>query len=134
MGHYSQECPSLKNIRKSMQATWSDSDFEHSASTTFEDARYNPNDMLAFVAFMKHENDSNCDSDGGDDEFTDEQKVKFFDNLVIKHEILIKSYMKNHEVKNKIDVLNAEKSNLLKEVRFLKFEHHSLLEKNNVLT
>ena len=117
-----------------MQATWSDSDFEHSASTTFEDARYNPNDMLAFVAFMKHENDSNCDSDGGHDEFTDEQKVKFFDNLIIEHEILIKSYMKNHEVKNKIDVLNAEKSNLLKEVRFLKFEHHSLLEKNNVLT
>ena len=72
MGHYSQECPSLTNIRKSMQATWSDSDFEHSASTTFEDARYNPNDMLAFVASMKHENDSNHDSDSGDDEFTDE--------------------------------------------------------------
>ena len=75
MGHYSQECPSLKNIRKSMQATWSDSDFEHSASTTFEDARYNPNDMLAFVVSM---NDSNSDSDYELNSY----RVEFFDNLV----------------------------------------------------
>ena len=30
--------------------------------------------------------------------------------------------------------LNAEKSNLLEKIRFLEFEHHSILEKNNVLT
>ena len=51
---------------------------------------------------------------------------------------LIKSYMKNHEIldahKNKIDVLNVEKSNLVEKIRFLEFEHHSLLEKNNALT
>ena len=31
-------------------------------------------------------------------------------------------------------MLNVEKTNLLEKVRFLEFEHHSLLEKNNALT
>ena len=35
--------------------------------------------------------------------------------------------------KNKIDVLSAEKTNLLNKTRFLESEHHFLLEKNNVL-
>ena len=94
--------------------------------------------MLAFVASMEHENDYDHYSDSDDDEFTDEQRTKFFDNLVVEHEWLIKSCMKNHEVldahKNKIDVLNAKKTNLLEKIRFLEFEHHSILEKNNVLT
>ena len=123
-----------------MQATLSDSYYEDSASTTFEDARYDPNDMLAFVASIEHENNSYCDSDSdiNDGEFTDEQRAKFFDNIFIEHERLIKSYTTNHEIlnanKNKIDVLNAENSNLLEKIRFLKSKHHSLLEKNNVPT
>ncbi|KAL6328653.1 hypothetical protein AAG906_003338 [Vitis piasezkii] len=126
--HYSQECPSPKNIKKS-----------NSASTTSKDARYDPNDMLVFVASMNDfDCDNDSDSDSDDDEFIDEQRVEFFDNLVVEHERLIKSYIKNHEVldahKNKIDVLNAGKTNLLEKIRFLEFEHHSLLEKNNALT
>ena len=123
-----------------MQAIWSDSYSEDSASTTFENARYDPNDMLSFVASIEHENNSYCDSDSdiNDDEFIDEQKVKFFENIFIEHERLIKSYMKNHEIldanKNKINVLNAKNSNLLKKIIFLKSEHHSFLEKNNVPT
>ena len=31
-------------------------------------------------------------------------------------------------------MLNAEKTNLLEKIRFLESEHHSLIEKNNVLT
>ena len=60
-----------------MQATWSDSNFKESASTTSEDARYDSNDMLAFVAFMEPMNDTDCDSDSDsdDDEFTNEQRV-----------------------------------------------------------
>ena len=69
--------------------------------------------MLAFVASMKHENDFDCDSDSDDNEFTDEQRVEFLDNLVVEYKKLIKSYMKNHDVlevhKNKIDVFNVEK-------------------------
>ena len=46
--------------------------------------------------------------------------------------------MKNNNIldahKNKINVLNAKKSNLLEKVRFLESKHHSLLEKNNPLT
>ena len=46
--------------------------------------------------------------------------------------------MKNHEVlnayKNKIDVLNAEKTNLVEKIRFLEYGHHSFLENNNALT
>ena len=57
-----------------------------------------------------------------DDEFTNEQKANFLDNLVVEHERLIKSCMKNNEVlkahKNKIDMLDIEKTNLLEKVRF----------------
>ena len=45
---------------------------------------------------MKHENDFDCDG-----EFIDEQMTKFFDNLVVEHERLIKSYMKNNDVLEK---------------------------------
>ena len=31
-------------------------------------------------------------------------------------------------------MLNIEKTNLLEKIRFLEFEHHSLLKKNNALT
>ena len=36
--------------------------------------------------------------------------------------------------KNKIDMLNVKKTNLLKKIRFLESKHHSLFEKNNALT
>ena len=76
--------------------------------------------------------------DSDDDEFTDEQRAEFLSNLVVEHERQINSYMKNNNIldthKNKIDVLNTEKINLLEKVRFLESEHHSLLEKNNPLT
>ena len=47
---------------------------------------------------MKFVYDSYCDGDSDDDEFIDEQMTKLFDNLVVEHEKLIKSYKKNHEV------------------------------------
>ena len=52
--------------------------------------------MLAFVASMDAMNDTDCDSD--DDEFINEQRVGFLDNLVVENETSIKSYMKNHDV------------------------------------
>ena len=120
LGHYAQNCLSPKDIKKSMQATWSDLDSEKSASIASEDARYNPNDMIPFVASMEPMNDIDCDSDSNDDEFTNEQRVEFLNNLVVEHERLIKSYMKNNYIleahKNKIDVLNAENTNLLEKV------------------
>ena len=71
LGHYVNDYASPKDIKKSMQATWSDTDFETSASTTSEDARYDPNDFLTFIASMEFVNDNDCDSDN-DYEFTDE--------------------------------------------------------------
>ena len=119
-----------------MQATLSDTNHEECASTASEDAKYNPSDMLAFVASMKPMNDTDCDSE--DDEFTNEKRVEFFFNLVVENERLLKSYMKNNDIleshKNKIDVLDVEKTNLIKKVRFFESERHSLLEKNNALT
>ena len=41
--HFAIDCPIPKDIKNSMQATWSDTDFEKSASITFEDAKYDPN-------------------------------------------------------------------------------------------
>ena len=120
-----------------MQATWSDIDFEESASTTSEDASYDPNDLLAFIAFVKFMNDTNCDNDS-DDDFTDEQKFEFLSNLVVEHEGLIKSYMKNNDIldahKNKIDVLTSKKTSLFEKIKFLESQHHCFLEKNNALT
>ena len=83
-----------------LEATWSDTDFEESASTASKDARYNPNDLLAFIEFNKYVDDCDCDSDSDsdDDEFIDEQMAKFLDNLIVEHKRLIKSYMKNNEV------------------------------------
>ena len=100
---------------------------------------YDYNDMLTFIESMDPMNDTDCDSDSDDNEFTDEQRVEFLDNLVVEYKKLIKSYMKNHDVleahKNKIDVLSVEKTNLLeKKNRFLESKHYSLLEKNNALT
>ena len=51
-----------------MQATWSDTDFEESASITFENARYYPDDLLAFITSVEYVYDSDCDND----EFTNE--------------------------------------------------------------
>ncbi|KAL6323752.1 hypothetical protein AAG906_002220 [Vitis piasezkii] len=38
LGHYAQDCPSPKDAKKSMQATWSDTKSEESAFTTSENA------------------------------------------------------------------------------------------------
>ena len=82
-----------------------------------------------------HDSDSDIDSD--DYEFIDEQRVEFLSNLVVKHEKLIKSYMKNNDVleahKNKIDVLNVERINLLEKVRFLESEHYSLIDMKRIM-
>ena len=69
-----------------MQTTQSDTDFEESISTTSKDARYDSNEWLPFIASMESMHDSDCDCDSDDDEFTDEQRTKFFDNLVVEHE------------------------------------------------
>ena len=80
----------------------------------------------------------NYDIDSDDDEFTNEQRIELLSNLVVEHERLIKSYMKDHNIleahKNKINLLNVEKTNLLEKIRFIESKHHSLLEKNNALT
>ena len=41
--HFAIDCPIPKDIKNSMQATWSDTNFEKTASITFEDAKYDPN-------------------------------------------------------------------------------------------
>ncbi|KAL6349858.1 hypothetical protein AAG906_001745 [Vitis piasezkii] len=119
--HYAHDCPSPKDIKKFMQTTWSD--------TNSEEIRF---------ASMESVHDSDRDSDSDDKEFIDEQKAEFLNNLIVMHERLIKSYMKDYDIlethKNKIDMLDVEKISLLEKIRFLEFEHHSLLEKNNVLT
>ena len=78
-----------------MQTTWSDTNFEESVATTSKDARYDPNDFLAFISTMKFVHDSDSDSD---DKFTYEQKVGFLSNLVVKLEKLIKSYLKDYDI------------------------------------
>ena len=71
---------------------------------------------------MESMHDSDCDINS-DEEFIDEQIAKFLSNLVVEHEILIKSYLKDYDIleayKNKIDMLNVEKTNLLEKIRFL---------------
>ena len=54
-----------------MKATWGDIDSEESASIAFEDAKFDPNDFLTFIASMEFVNDNDCDTDN-DYEFTDE--------------------------------------------------------------
>ena len=44
-----------------MQTTWSDTNFEESVATTSKDARYDPNDFLAFISTMKFVHDSDSD-------------------------------------------------------------------------
>ena len=86
---------------------------------------------------MESVHDSDCDGDS-DNEFTYEQRVELLSNLIVEQERLIKIYMKDHDIfegrKNKIDMLNVKKINLLENIRFLESEHHSLFEKNNSLT
>ena len=65
-------------------------------------------------------------------------KDEFLRNLVVEYEKLIESYLKYHDIleahKNKIDMLNVEKTNLLEKIRFLELDRHFFLEKNNALT
>ena len=64
----------------------------------------------------------------------------FFNNFVVKHEKLIKNYLRDHDIpeahKTKVDVLNEQSINLLEKTknRFLEFEHHYFLNKNNALS
>ena len=113
LGHYTNDYPSPKDIKKSMHATWSGTNSEKRASTTSKDERYDPNDFLTFIASTEYVNDNDCDSDN-DDEFIDEQRVEFLNNVVVEHEKLIKSYLKDHDIleahKNKIDMFNIEKT------------------------
>ena len=91
----SNDCPSSKDVKKFMQATWSDIDFKKSASTTSEDTRYDLNDFLVFITLVKFVYDSDCDSDY---EFANEQMVEFLSNLIIEHKKVIKSYLKDHNI------------------------------------
>ena len=63
---------------------------------------------------------------------------EFSRNLVVEYEKIIESYLKYHDIleahKSKIDMLNVEKTNLLKKIRFLESEHNVFLKKNNALT
>ena len=97
-----------------MQATWSDINSEESGSITSEDARYDPNAFLAFIASMESVHDSEYD---GDDKFTNNQKAAFLNNPVVKYKKLITNYLRDHDVikahKTKIDVLKEERTNLL---------------------
>ena len=51
--HFATNCPSPKDIKKSMQATWSDTNSEENASTTFEITKYDQNNILTFIASME---------------------------------------------------------------------------------
>ena len=121
------------NISKSLCKQHGVTNSKEGASIAFEDARYNLNDFLAFIASVESMHDSDCD-----DEFIDDQNVEFLSNLVVEHKKIIKNYLKDHDIleacKTKIDMLNVEKTNFLEKIRLLKFEHHYLLEKNNALT
>ena len=59
-------------------------------------------------------------------------------NLLIEYQNLIEKYLRNHDsldsYKVKIELLNEEMTNHLEKIWLLKSEHHSLLERNNVLT
>ena len=49
---------SLKDLKKSMQATWSNTDSGVSDSTTSKDARYEHNDFLALIASVNFEHET----------------------------------------------------------------------------
>ena len=57
-----------------MQAIWSDSYSEDSASTTFENARYDPNDYFSLYCICGICAWCDCDSNS-DNEFIDDQKA-----------------------------------------------------------
>ena len=80
-----------------MQGTWSDTNFEEIASTTSEDAKYDHNDFLAFVTSVEFVHDNEWDSNN-DDEFTNDWKTDFLNNLVVKYEKLIKNYLKDYDI------------------------------------
>ena len=94
---------------------------------------YDHNDFLTFVASIE----SVYDSDKYN-EFIDDQKIAFLNNLVVEHEKIIKNYLRDHDIienhKTKIDMLKEKRTNLFEKVRFLKSKHHYLLEKNNALS
>ena len=53
--HFATNCPSPKDIKKSMQATWSDTNSEENASTTFEITKYDQNDEFLSNLIVEHE-------------------------------------------------------------------------------
>ena len=74
-------------------------------------------DFLSFVAFVDFVNDNDSNSDL---EYLDEQNSTYLNNLTIKHENPIKKFLKNHDIldaqKAKIDLLNEERTNVLKKI------------------
>ena len=46
---------------------------------------------------MESVHDSDCDSDS-DNELTNDQKAEFLNNLTVKHEKLIKNYLRDHDI------------------------------------
>ena len=80
-----------------MHATWSDTNSEESDSMASKDAKYDQNDFLAFVTSVEFVHDNECDSNN-DDEFTNDWKTAFLNNLVVKYEKLIKNYLKDYDI------------------------------------
>ena len=80
-----------------MQGTWSDTNFEEIASTTLKDAKYDHNDFLVFVTSVEFVHDNEWDGNN-DDEFTNDWKTAFLNNLVVKYEKLIKNYLKDYDI------------------------------------
>ena len=111
VGHYATECTSPKDIKKSMQATWSDTESEKSESSSSSDeARYDQKDFLAFIA----SNNFVCDNEKIHDdlhvdsasESESEIDVDYIENLANEHQNLINKFMKN------LDVLDAQKTKI----------------------
>ena len=73
LGHFDNDCPSPKDIKKFMQATWSDIDSKESGFITSKEEGYDPNDLLAFIASVESMHDSDSD-----DEFINDQKIEIF--------------------------------------------------------
>ena len=121
MGHFANVCPSPKDSKKSMQATWSDTESDDSHTSTLEDARYDNDENLAFIASVDSvQNVNSVYADSASDSDYNEEDVAFLNNLAIEYQNLIEKYIKNLDIvdayKANINELNEEKKNVLEKI------------------
>ena len=76
--HFAIDSSRPKDIKDSIQATWSDTDYEESGSRTSEDAWYDHTGFLAFVAFVESVLDSDYDRYSENECTNDKKKLIFW--------------------------------------------------------